>query len=159
MSYLGLSYLRQTFRYLSISISFARHIDFANPPYCVQRASFVSIECGSHCKACAFNVSMFQHRFVAPTTLANSSCLPAQHTDPLFTSGFVHKSLLDLFPDRLRICSQSVVDLGLIGRADLLSRSPIFVAPLLPYFSIHRQGLQAPCSMGARHTCRRGVAR
>ena len=31
MSYLGLSYLRQTFRYLSISISFARHIDFEPP--------------------------------------------------------------------------------------------------------------------------------
>ena len=68
----------------------------------VQCASFVSIECGCHCKACPSNVSMFQHRFVADhAPFANSSCSPAHRP-------IVLKSHLDLFTNHCWICSPAV---------------------------------------------------
>ena len=105
-----------------------------------------------------FNVPMFQHRFVAHQPLANSSCLPS----PLFLNhiwicsqiivGFVPRPSAHLFP----------ISCGLVSNWEggfAEQESTIFVAPSSSIF-LQRQGLRAPCSMGARHRCRAGgVAR
>ena len=86
---------------------FTSHLSPISPPLnIVQRASFVSIECGCHCKACPSNVSMFQHRFVADHPLPILPACP--HTDPLFLNhiwicsqiiaGFVPRPSAHLFP-------------------------------------------------------------
>ena len=63
----------------------------------VQRASFVSIECGSHCKACA-NVPMFQQ----------ICCPPLACQFFLLAGPIVLKSHLDLFTNHCWICSPTV---------------------------------------------------
>ena len=113
-------------------------IDFVTPPsVIVQRASFVSIECGSHCKACPSNVSMFQHRFVADHPLPILPACP--HSAPLFLNhiwicsqiiaGFVPRPSAHLFP-----ISCGLVSNWLGGFAE--QETPYLLLLGLPYFSI-----------------------
>ena len=148
MSPLGLTYLWQTFRYLSIYISFVPHRLCSPPPsVIVQRASFVSIECGSHCKEAT--VPMFQcfDTFVVANNplVANSSCLPAL---PI-----VLKSHVDLLANHFWICSLAVWAFVpnqlwtwvLIGRADLPHSRPHICCSVGSIF-LNGQGLAANCT-------------
>ena len=111
----------------------------------VQRASFVSIECESHCKEAT--VPMFQcfDTFVVANNplVANSSCLPAL---PI-----VLKSHVDLFANHFWICSLAVWAFVpnrlwawvLIGRADLPHSRPHICCSVGSIF-LNGQGLAAP---------------
>ena len=151
----GPSYLWHTFRYLSISISFAILPPPTTPISCnVPPLSQLNVG------PIAKRAPMFQcfNRFVAHHLLANSSCLPG----PLFLNhiwicsqiivGFVPRPSAHLFP----------ISCGLVSNWEggfAEQESTIFVAPSSSIF-LQRQGLRAPCSMGARHRCRGGgVAR
>ena len=113
----------------------------------VQRASFVSIECGSHCKEAT--VPMFQcfDTFVVANNplVANSSCLPAL---PI-----VLKSHVDLFANHFWICSLAVWAFVpnrlwtwvLIGRADLQHSRPHICCSVGSIF-LNGQGLGAHCA-------------
>ena len=113
----------------------------------VQRASFVSIECGSHCKEAT--VPMFQcfDTFVVANNplVANSSCLPAL---PI-----VLKSHVDLFANHFWICSLAVWAFVpnrlwtwvLIGRADLPHSRPHICCSVGSIF-LNGQGLAAECA-------------